>query len=723
MDFARRYSLTLFLPPFFTSVPVATLFLVHVRGLDATQAWRLGVPVFLGYAAGALFAAFRTARAARLADQAIANRRDPNAVLSRALEVTTFWATLLWVGWGGILGLAGAVTSRLSFLNVQYYGEAVLIVAAPAMAWAYWAGKGLLVSRARGVEHLEYRGRVWSVGVKIAIVFIGFFIVSTGALILMISSRVARQLGDEAAFEIGRLGLLMALVTACVFAMATWFLAHDIIRPLQEIVRLAGEMAEGRFRSDPRVFADDEFGKVARHFGVTRRNVQALVGHIGERGQSVLEGARSMESGTGNLIANVEDQEAMSARAAAALAQVQDEARVVVRHAETVAVRTSDSSSSAAELRASFAEVARRMDELSHSVEKSSSAATEIDASARETASRTADLSSIGSDVLAFVTQMEAAVGGIMQTARATSELSERVRSDAQEGRHAVDATVAGIRKVEASTSRTAEAFNALQKSLGQIDQILLFIDDVTNRTNLLSLNAAIIAAQAGTRDHGFSVIADEVRQLADRTRTATKEIAAILRAVRPVTQEALAAIGETSGDVDRSVQLARNAASSLTTILASAGQTLEMTRSISTAVEEQAAASAYLHRVTSRLSDNIAEMRRAAEGQAAATRMLAEEAERVSEIAIQVKQGTREQTAAADAIAGAVEDVAAGAHSTTERLEQQLRQTERIAELSRESRALAEQNRRIAEQFRSSLDRLLAAGEELEREVTKYRG
>lgn len=722
MTFPRRYTLAILGPPLAVALPAALWFLFHVTRMDTGTAWRTGLAAVGAYLVGSLVAGRLIAAGVQGVEDALAAGRDPSASLSRALEETTLWSAVLWIAWGLLAAITGLAFFGRTFLGIQYFGEAAMIIAAPSMAWAYWSGKHLLLSRAVGAPRLEYRGRVWSVGIKIAIVFIGFFVVSSGALILLISSRVSARLGDEMAYEIGRLGLMIAVVTSAAFAVATWFLAHDIIRPLQEMVRLAGEMAEGKFQTDPRIFADDEVGRLAGSFAVTRRNVKALLARIGERGESLSAGARSMAAGTESLVGNALEQNEMAARSSEALTVVQTEARTVVDHVGNVASLTAESSLSAAELRASFGEVARRMDELFRSVEKSSSAATEINASARETASRASDLASIGNDVLAFVSQMDATVGQIMQTAQSTAGLSEQVRSEAHEGRSAVEATVAGIRKVQESSGRTAGAFEALQKSLGKIDQILALIDDVTNRTNLLSLNAAIIAAQAGMNDFGFSVIADEVRQLADRTRTATKEIAEIIRGVQPVTREALAAIEEGTADVGKTVHLAHDASRSLDTILASSGRSLEMTRSMSTALAEQAKASNYLHGVTSRLSDNIAVTRRAAEGQAESTRLLAVEAELVSGIALQVKRATEEQTVAANSIAAAMEQVANGIASTGGRLEQQLRQADHIAAVSRETLAIAERNRRIAEQFRISLDDLLASGHELEKEVSRYR-
>lgn len=722
MSFSRRYPIALLAPPLAVAFPVAAAFLSRVLRLSREATLRMALIALAAYALGALIAAIPLRAAARRVEEDLAARRDPSDSVSAALGATPLWTSLLWAGWGLILSMTGCALISPTFLGLQYFAEAALLVAAPAMAWSYWTGKQLLLSAAASAPRIAYTGPAWSIGIKIALVFIGFFIVSAGALVLVIAAWVSSNLGDEAAYQVGRFGLYVAGITTFIFAIATWYLARDVTGPTRELMKVAEEMAEGRFTTEERIFADDEIGSVVRSFSTTRRNLRALLATVGGRGETITSGVRMMSAGTDTLVDGAHEQSGMAVESTTALTKVKDEARLVLREVDRVAELTYDSAGRATELRASFAEVARRMDDLFHSVEKSSSAATEIDASARETASRTTNLAGIASDVLAFVAEMDATVEQIMRTAHTTAQLSEQVRENAKAGRQAVDATVGGIRSAQEATRRTAGAFESLQGSLGKIDQILLFIDEVTNKTNLLSLNAAIIAAHAGQHDHGFSVIAEEVRHLADRTREATKEIAGIIRGVQPVTLETVTALQAGVANVDKTVDLAANASNALATILASADRSLEATQSISHSLEEQSKASRHLHTVTAKMSENIQEMQRATEGQALATRMLATEAERVSDIALQVKRATDEQTLAGNGIAKAMEQIANDVRSIRDRLDRQLGQAEQIANASRVTLTIAEKNNTIAEQFRASLQGLLNSGREFEAEVARFR-
>jgi methyl-accepting chemotaxis protein len=383
---------------------------------------------------------------------------------------------------------------------------------------------------------------------------------------------------------------------------------------------------------------------------------------------------------------------------------------------------TQDASSRALELQASAEEVARSMDYLFQSVEKTSSSTTEMNASMVEMSNRTDVLAGIGDEVLSFVSQMDSTVGELRSNAVATAEISRQVREDAEAGGEAVERTVEGIRQTQELTTGTARVLDELQQSVGSITQILNVIEEVTNRTNLLALNAAIIAAQAGEHGAGFTVVADEIRELAERTRGSTKEINEIIKAVQGGSKQAVAQMREGVVRVEDNVRLADAAAVSLAKIVESARRSFEMATSISVALDDQAKASRHLHEVTSRMSDHIAEINRATREQARGTQLLAQESERVREIAAQVKNATDEQSLAGRGITTALEKIAEDARAMRDLLERQLHETDRIADASRTMLDIAQENDAIAREFNKTVQNLVQSGRDFESEVARFR-
>ncbi len=724
----RWYIVYLLVPPLIVFLPLAVAFINGVARLDQLPIWSITLGAVIGYGLGAIGCYLALNPAVSRVATALAGGQEVSEPISDCLQRTEIVSAAFWVAWGTVMAMIGSALLLPTFRGVQVFAEASLIVSVPAMAWTYWGAKWFLLRGVSQRQALAYRGRVYSVGLKLGLVFIGFYVVSLGAFVQLIAGRLAYRLRqpnlavDAVVGDIMTFGIGVTIMTALIFAAATYLLARDITGPIDQLAALAHDLAEGRFDTHTRVFSDDEIGRVSDRFAATQRNLRSLVGRMGSSGTAITDGVRVMNDGTESLLTGAKEQSQLAASSTEALSGVRSQAQSVLDAVEKFAEVTYDSASRASELSASSAEVARQMDELFQSVEKTSSSTTEIDASARETSRRTTDLAGFSAELLTFVAEMEATVDHIHGTASSTASIADQVRDNALSGRKAVQETVTGIRSAQESTRRTAGAFEALQKSLGQIDQILLLIEELTNRTNLLSFNAAIIAAQAGSQDFGFSVIADEIRQLADRTRGATKEIADIIRDVQPIAKEAVGAINEGVSRVDATVDLAQKTEQALASILDSADRAQEMSQRISRAMEEQSQATRHLHGVMSQTSEAVTEISRATKGQAEATRLLAQESERVRDIALHVKRASDEQTDASGGIAAAMEHIANDIRAIRDRLGHQLSKADEIAKASQVTLTIAQKNNAIAEQFSEALSSLVRSGSEFAEEVARFR-
>jgi methyl-accepting chemotaxis protein len=517
-------------------------------------------------------------------------------------------------------------------------------------------------------------------------------------------------------------GIVVTFITVGLFAVATFFLSRDLSKPLEKMRASAEQMAAGNFESPLRIYSDDEVGELVSTFHEMRLRLARLIGRVGGSGVTITEGVRVITSGSDGLLTRAREQADITEKSADSLGRVRGGAESVLHSAEKVTEASENAASQAVELGASAEQVARSMDVLFESVENTSGSTTQMSAAARSMTQRTDFLSSVGEEVLAFVVEMQSTVEELRRTAEATAVISSRVREDAEAGGDAVRATTEGILATQESTRRTAQVIGELRSSVGQITQILSVIEEIADRTNLLSLNAAIIAAQAGAEGAGFTVVADEIRLLADRTRGSIKEISGIVRAVQTGSAEAVRAMNDGLAAVDENVRLAERASGSLRKIVASSGESQAMSTKISTALGEQAEASLHLRDASSTMAEHTAAIAMAAREQAEAVRMLAEEADRVRGTAEQVQGATRQQMVAGRSIAEAMEKIAGGIRQIRDLLQAQLEETDRISEASHSMLTIARHNDTVAREFTATVRSLMSSAGEFESEVARFK-
>lgn len=215
------------------------------------------------------------------------------------------------------------------------------------------------------------------------------------------------------------------------------------------------------------------------------------------------------------------------------------------------------------------------------------------------------------------------------QSASATSSAQD-AGIKASSGGKIVRNTINGMSAISEAVSASSTSVSELGRRGTQIGDIINVINDIAEQTNLLALNAAIEAARAGEAGRGFAVVADEVRTLADRTTTATQEIAKSIEAIQSETQMAVERMESGTGHVNEGMVLVTQAGESLDDIVAGTDLVSGMIDSIAAASEEQSQASAEV----SKNVISVSEVSRNANNQASLTassaRELAQHAEQL---------------------------------------------------------------------------------------------
>ncbi|MGH8576123.1 MAG: methyl-accepting chemotaxis protein [Gammaproteobacteria bacterium] len=167
-------------------------------------------------------------------------------------------------------------------------------------------------------------------------------------------------------------------------------------------------------------------------------------------------------------------------------------------------------------------------------------------------------------DAATAVQLMTRSITEVSETATRSADVAKHALDAAETGAQAVHSSITNMESIRAQIQETSKRIKRLGESSQEIGEIVDLISDITEQTNVLALNAAIQAAAAGEAGRGFTVVAEEVQRLAERSATATNEIAALVKTIQSDTQDATAAMEESTQRVVEGTSLSDSAGSAL---------------------------------------------------------------------------------------------------------------------------------------------------------------
>uniref|UniRef100_I2Q3N2 Methyl-accepting chemotaxis protein n=1 Tax=Desulfovibrio sp. U5L TaxID=596152 RepID=I2Q3N2_9BACT len=205
--------------------------------------------------------------------------------------------------------------------------------------------------------------------------------------------------------------------------------------------------------------------------------------------------------------------------------------------------------------------------------------------------------------VAAAIEEMNATILEVARNAGDAATTAGHANAMATTGAELVERVITVMESVNAKATGLKSEMQDLGDQAQGIGQIMQVISDIADQTNLLALNAAIEAARAGEAGRGFAVVADEVRKLAEKTMTATKEVSNYIRAIQESARRNMAATDETSQVIEDADALAHKAGDALRQILEFVEKTSDQVRGIATAAEQQSATSEEINRSTDQIN------------------------------------------------------------------------------------------------------------------------
>lgn len=285
-------------------------------------------------------------------------------------------------------------------------------------------------------------------------------------------------------------------------------------------------------------------------------------------------------------------------------------------------------------------------DSVNYTVEELRSLVGNVQNTATRVAQTTADVDTTSTELLAAsneqlheirqtgqsVVEMAGRIIEVSVQAQESASVAKQSLEAADVGLKAVQNAIGGMNSIRDQIQETSKRIKRLGESSQEIGEITELISDITEQTNVLALNAAIQAASAGEAGRGFSVVAEEVQRLAERSADATRQIAALVKAIQTDTQDAVGAMERSTRGVVEGAKLSDNAGTALTEIDRVSRRLAELIDKISTSTTREA-------NLANEVAENIQHIFAVTEQTGEGTRSTAAQVRELSKMAQELRQ------------------------------------------------------------------------------------
>ena len=444
---------------------------------------------------------------------------------------------------------------------------------------------------------------------------------SRGHLILGMSRQALR---DELR-AIRETALWASLIILALGAVLSWALGSWLVRPTLVLTALTAKvLRDNDLRVEIPTLSRDEIGALGGAFkellAAQRGTLASLQYSLDEHEQLGLTLGRvaaRVQQNTDTIDRQVTLSLTVSSKMLSEIEDVAGEIRKLTNEVTS----TTDS---AAQMTRLLEGVAQKLHTLGNDVQRSSKELDDMVMTIEQTARAIGEVDAALRESTIAMHDMEASQDRVRAAVGDAQRASNAVNVHAEAGVASIEKTVASLTDIHGTAGDAAAAIAALNGRVEEVGEFLSVIEDVADRTNLLSLNASIIAAQAGEHGRAFSVVADEINDLATRSREYTQQIAATIGAIRNESKRAAEATARSQTRVELGVERGQEAAEVFARIRSGTNDALAASGRIGKESEEQLGQARTLKRLLDQLSNTFEALRTAGQQQSSGAGIIA---------------------------------------------------------------------------------------------------
>ena len=431
---------------------------------------------------------------------------------------------------------------------------------------------------------------------------------------------------------------------------------------------------------------------------------------------------RHLQEKSLTMVTGNEQQAAKEEETLRAVEEMNTFLNVLIREIEELAVRTDERASISTEMSATTDTIAENIKDYSSAVLETSASIEEMAVSIRQSADNIEALAVSTEQTSSSITQISAAISNVRDNAQRTAECSEGVRKQAVDGLQSMASTVKAMNAIEKSTEESYEAIHRLSVHSARIGSFLEVIQEVVEQTNLLSLNASIIAAQAGERGKAFAVVAEEVRSLAHRTAQSAREIDDLVKDIQKETAAVQSSVAQGKERIKEGVKISALTNEALVRIEAGAEEASSMVQKIATATVEQAAGSRLITDEAAKNLDRAKQVTRATQEQERGISMIVKALEQMRLLSQKITNSAQEQSRGNRLYLKSVLEDNEKVKRLRDTSIQQIMMGDVLLNYVREAGRLIESNAALAKQNMEEIESITGLNDKLQKELSPFR-